>query len=100
MGMSTLACIGSGKYGYVMKARSCADGSVKVVKLLSTRWAHTAVKEWYAGQLLEDHEHILGTEKALLHSDEDKQIQNMILKGIRDGTLPAKKRTALPQHYI
>merc|ERR1712217_546750 len=74
---------------------------LKAVNLMSLRWAQVAIREWSAGQLVDEHQNIMATENVLLHVDEDKRIQEMILNSVRDGTLPAVKgKTSWISHYI
>merc|ERR1711908_10974 len=67
--MDALELLGRGKYGYVMKAARAKDSSPCIVKLMSVRWAHIAIREWYAGQLVDEHINIVAADykDVLLH---------------------------------
>eukprot|EP00929_Paragymnodinium_shiwhaense_P015071 TRINITY_DN123080_c0_g1_i1.p1 TRINITY_DN123080_c0_g1~~TRINITY_DN123080_c0_g1_i1.p1 ORF type:complete len:592 (+),score=122.47 TRINITY_DN123080_c0_g1_i1:66-1778(+) len=102
--MESLEVIGHGKYGYVMKATRTKDRSQCVVKVMSTRWAHIAIREWHIGQLVDDHINIVAAEykDVLLHADDDGRLAQILTASLQreqDGSKPSK-RAALPDTWI
>jgi len=100
--MSAIEIIGSGRYSYVVKSSRVADGRPVVAKLLSLRWAHVAMNEWYVAQIIGEHPHVLKAEldDVWLHSDEQQYVAKLILSAIKDGTLKSKGRAQLPTHFV
>eukprot|EP00971_Amphidinium_carterae_P100894 1996143-Amphidinium_carterae.1 len=93
--------LGNGKYGYVLRTHRKEDSREVVVKLLSLRWAHLALKEWHCSHLLAGHEHTVAFEEPMLHADDDKVIEELLKVGFEDGVLTAKtKRTSFPDRWI
>lgn len=101
--MSKSEWLGHGKFGFVLRSQRSSDGRPCAVKLLSVRWAHLAVREWYTGQLVSEHPNIVAVdyEDVLMHADDDKSIAKLLMAGMREGTYrPPAKRTNLPDRYI
>mmetsp|Transcript_73034 Transcript_73034/g.136426 ORF Transcript_73034/g.136426 Transcript_73034/m.136426 type:complete len:600 (-) Transcript_73034:20-1819(-) len=93
--------LGNGKYGYVLRTHRREDEREVVVKLLSLRWAHLALKEWHCSHLLAGHEHTVAFEEPMLHADDDKVIEELLKAGFEEGVLTAKtKRTSFPDRWI
>jgi len=100
--ISTLKVIGSGKYSFVVKSTRISDGRCVVAKLLSLRWVHVAVNEWYISQIIGEHPNILKAEldDVWLHSDKQQEVAKAILSAYQDGTLRSKGRAQFPTHYV
>jgi len=100
--LGTAELIGSGRYGFAFKSDRLSDGSPCVAKLMSVRWAHVAIREWYIVQLIAEHPNILVVDyqNVLLHADENQRIAKLLMSAIKEGRFRPLKRTALPDHYI
>lgn len=90
--------LGSGKYGFVFKARLLEDDRPIVVKLLGLRWAHVAVKEWGHSRIAE-HPNIVQYGQVMLHADDDESVAEFLRKGQALGKVESK-RTKFPDRYI
>lgn len=95
--------LGSGKYGFVMRARRRECGRDVVLKMMGIRWAHLAVKEWQHGAMIGKHPSIVEYDEVMIHNDDDSMVRNMIQSGYELGSLKSKagsKRTQFPDRYI
>merc|ERR1719272_1959025 len=77
--------IATGKYSYVLKSKRVSNGRCVVAKLLSMRWVHVAVNEWYISQIIGEHPNILKAEldDVWLHSDKQQDVAKAILSAYR-----------------
>mmetsp|Transcript_59006 Transcript_59006/g.140904 ORF Transcript_59006/g.140904 Transcript_59006/m.140904 type:complete len:636 (-) Transcript_59006:78-1985(-) len=99
--LSKAVWLGNGKYGYVLRTHKLEDSKEVVVKLLSIRWAHLALKEWHCSHMLAGQAHTVAFEEPVLHADDDKVIENLLKTGFEEGVLTSKtKRQSFPDRWI
>jgi serine/threonine protein kinase len=72
-----------------------------VVKMMGLRWAHLAVKEWQHGSTVGKHPNVVDYEDVMLHADDDKSLERLLIQGYESGKLASrKKRTTFPDRFI
>jgi len=99
--LDTKELLGYGNYGFVFKCKRLEAAGDVVVKLMSDRWAHVAVKEWQHGSFAGKHPNIVDYEQVMLHADDDNDIKEFLVLGYESGKIQSKKkRTKFPDHYL
>jgi len=99
--LGTATWLGNGKYGFVLKATRRKDSREVVVKMMGTRWAHLAVKEWQHGSMVGIHPNIIEYEEVMLHADDDRTISKLLQTGYKQGKLKSRnKRSKFPDRFI
>jgi len=99
--LETKELLGNGNYGFVFKCKRKDSPGYVVVKLMSVRWAHVAVKEWQHGSFAGKHPNIVDYEQVMLHADDDNDLKECLALAYSSGVIQSKKkRTKFPDHYL
>merc|ERR1719335_1455418 len=92
--------LGMGNYGFVLTCNSVKTGQCAVVKLQSQRWVTVAVREWAHGSELGVHPNIVEYVEAVMHRDNDKEIEQFLDNGFKSGALKGKRPKLFPDCYF
>jgi len=98
--LNTTDVIGMGNYGFIFTCEDLTTRRRVVVKAHSQRWADVVVKEWAHGLEMGKHSNVVVYSSAIMHFDQNHEIQKYLVAGFEDGTLTGRRPKRFPECYF